>query len=266
MPQSSDSTARHRLGTLGARTMLHTAGPIARIAAATLGASIPVIVEHARASLTRDAVDARIDRWSREMLGALGVRVRVRGAAQLRGWRACLVMSNHQSHYDIPVLFQVIPPSLRMVAKAELARVPVWGPAMRAADIVFVDRGDRASAIASLELAKRQLAEGVSVWIAPEGTRSTDGTLGPFKKGGFVLAEEVGADIVPVTVSGTRRVLPPHSLAFREGAEVTVTVHPRISPRDLPDRRALMDAVAAAVRAGLDGANDAENERRPPLV
>lgn len=225
--------------------------PLLGIVAHTLGVSVPMVLDAARGRVTRDVVDARIDAWSRAMLAELGVRVRVVGAERLRAWAPALVMSNHQSHYDVPVLFQVIPPPLRMIAKVELSRVPIWGEAMRAAGIVFVDRSDRARAIASLEDARRTLAEGVSVWIAPEGTRSPDGRLGPFKKGGFVLAEETGAPILPVTISGTRDVLPPHSLASRSGVEVTVTIHPRVDPRAYPDRDALMAAVRGAIDAAL---------------
>lgn len=245
------------------RAVLNPGTPraLATIARATLGVSVSVLAAQARGALSREGVDARVDAWSREMLGALGLRVRVRGAENLRGWRAALVMSNHQSHFDVPVLFQVIPPSLRMVAKLELARVPLWGAAMRAGGIVFIDRADRARAIASLAQAQAQLAAGVSVWIAPEGTRSLDGALGPFKKGGFALAEEVGADIVPVTVSGTRLALPVHSRSPRQGVEVTVTVHPRVRPGDHPDRDARIAAVRASIASALPPVGRVENAR-----
>lgn len=226
-------------------------GIILEIAAHTLRASVPTALDGLLGRVDRGVVDRRIDVWSRALLRELGVRVRVHGAEHLRDWRPALVMSNHQSHYDVPVLFQVIPPPLRMIAKAELGRVPIWGAAMRAAGIVFVDRSDRARAIASLALAKSELAQGVSVWIAPEGTRSRDGALGPFKKGGFVLAEEVGAEIVPVTISGTREVLPADSLDVQRGVEVQVTVHPRVDPRAFPDRDALIAAVRAAIGSAL---------------
>lgn len=233
------------------------------VAAHTLRASVPMVLDGLLGRIERGAVDRRIDAWSRGLLDALGVRVRVRGAEHLRGWRPAVVMSNHQSHYDIPVLFQVIPAPLRMVAKAELQRIPVWGEAMRVAGIVFIDRGDRARAIANLQRAKEQLARGVSVWIAPEGTRSPDGALGAFKKGGFVLAREVGAAIVPVTVSGTRDVLPPRSLATRAGVEVTVTIHPRVDPRAFATRDALMEAMRAAIASALPAQGAAENGRPP---
>lgn len=221
------------------------------VAAHTLRASVPTMLDGLLGRVDRGVIDRRIDVWSRALLDELGVRVRIHGAENLRGWTPAVVMSNHQSHYDIPVLFQVIPAPLRMIAKAELSRIPIWGRAMRAAGIVFVDRGDRARAIASLELAKRELAQGVSIWIAPEGTRSRDGALGPFKKGGFVLAEEVGAGIVPVTISGTREVLPANSLDTRCGVEVQVTVHPRVDPRAYPDRDALIAAVRARIASAL---------------
>lgn len=221
------------------------------VAAHTLRASLPTMLDGLLDRVDRGVIDARIDAWSRALLDELDVRARIHGAENLRAWTPAVVMSNHQSHYDVPVLFQVIPAPLRMIAKAELSRIPIWGRAMRAAGIVFVDRGDRARAIASLELAKQELAQGVSIWIAPEGTRSRDGALGTFKKGGFVLAADVGADIVPVTISGTREVLPAHSLDTRRGVEVSVTVHPRIDPRAYPDRDALIAAVRARIASAL---------------
>jgi 1-acyl-sn-glycerol-3-phosphate acyltransferase len=120
-----------------------------------------------------------------------------------------IVMSNHQSLYDIPVLFQAIPGKIRMVAKAELFRFPVWGRAMLAAGFIRIDRSDREQAIESLRtVGGSLLASGTKVWIAPEGTRSKTGEVGEFKSGGFRMALEMKTRILPVVIDGTHDVLP----------------------------------------------------------
>ena len=124
-----------------------------------------------------------------------------------------------------------------MVAKGELFRVPLWGTAMRRAGFVELDRGDRTRAIESLSRATSVLSRGMSIWIAPEGTRSVDGTLGEFKRGGFHLAEDAGVRILPVTIVGTNLVLPAHGRSVTEGVGITVTLHPAVDPRDYGSER-----------------------------
>ena len=128
-------------------------------------------------------------------------------------------------------------PSLRMVAKTELFRIPGFGRAMRAAEFVEVDRGDRARAVDSLKRAAATLGSGVSVWIAPEGHRSRDGVLGPLKKGGFHLARETGTAILPVALCGTRDVLPPETRRMNHDVPVRVVFGAPIETagRPIPD-------------------------------
>src|ERR1019366_817617 len=132
------------------------------------------------------------------------------------------------SFYDVPVLYYVLGGNLRMVAKKELFDVPIFGRAMREAGFIEVDRSNRERAVQSLALAKEQLVAGTSVWIAPEGTRSDTGELGPFKKGGFHLAFETGLPILPVALKGTRDVLRARGLLSEAGHDVKVTILPRI--------------------------------------
>src|SRR5262249_49806657 len=136
--------------------------------------------------------------------------------------RAYVIMSNHQSHFDIPVLFATIKGTMRMITKKELFRVPIWGRAMERSGFVKIDRGDRKSAIASLRDAGDQIRRGTHFGTAPEGTRRRAGRLGPLKKGGFLLARETGVPILPVVVDGTRDILPPDTYDIRRGARVTV--------------------------------------------
>lgn len=216
---------------------------------------VPTIVDSWRNKVDMAECDARLDRWSRGLLNDVKVDLTVVGRENLPDPSTpFMVMSNHQSHYDIPVLFQSIPGRMRMVTKIEIYRIPIWGQALRASGFISVDRANRESAIKSLGEARARMNEGVIVWIAPEGTRSRDGTLGPFKKGGFVLALETGVPILPVTVSGTRHILPADTADVQQGVKVTVTIHPTIDPKVVTDRDELIgrvrDAIASALPVG----------------
>lgn len=226
-------------------------------AAETLRISAPTMVEAAVGRLTREACDRRLDDWSERLVRHAGVELEVRGEEHATaGDETFVVMSNHQSHFDIPVLYRAFPGRLRMVAKTELYRIPVFGSGLRAAEFIEIDRGDREKSRKSLELAKERLRSGIHVWIAPEGTRSFDGRLRPFKKGGFLLALETGTRILPVTIEGTRFVLPPHTVRMHRGRRVTVTFHPPVdaAPYGLERR----DELVAHVRSVIASAQPAE--------
>jgi 1-acyl-sn-glycerol-3-phosphate acyltransferase len=134
-------------------------------------------------------------------------------------------MSNHQSHLDIPMLYATLPsPTIRMLAKKELFEIPLWGRGLRAAEYIEVDRSNHAAAIRSIETAARLVRDGVSIYLAPEGTRSRDGRIGKLKKGGFHLALGTGAPIVPVAVQGTIDILPRGGKVMQTGRQVRVTI------------------------------------------
>src|SRR6478609_7181268 len=192
-------------------------GYLLRAAGVTLRISVPTLFDALLGRLTADVCDSRLDWWSKRLLEQAKVSIRVSGVENALGatrlaipgaGKSFVVMSNHQSLYDIPALYQALPLRLRMVAKTELFRIPIWAQAMRAAGFVELDRSVRERAIESLERAKLALDRGTSIWIAPEGTRSRDGSLGAFKHGGFHLALGAGAPILPVTIDGTRLILP----------------------------------------------------------
>lgn len=216
----------------------------------TLAISVPTVVDAALGRVTKRACDERIARWSSRIVRHTRMDLHVHGREHMRAGLTYVVMSNHQSHYDVPVLFHVLGSNMRMVAKQELFRVPVFGAAMRDAGFVSVDRKNRESAIRSLEAAKPMLRSGTHLWIAPEGTRSLDGKLGSFKKGGFVLAEDLELPILPLTISGTRDVLPSHAALTSPGHRVDVTFHaPIVAERGKRD--AVMQAVRDAIASVL---------------
>ncbi|HEU4538800.1 MAG TPA: lysophospholipid acyltransferase family protein [Polyangiaceae bacterium] len=235
--------------------MLRSAATLAHAVVETLRISAPTVLEATFARGAPDEVyDARLDSWSKRLLEHARVRVRPEGLERLGRGEVFVVMSNHQSVYDIPVLFQALPLRLRMVAKQELFRVPVWGRAMHYAGFVSIDRGDRERAKESLRVAKQKMQhDGISIWIAPEGTHSRTGELGPFKSGGFHLALDAGLRILPVSIVGTFAILRADSAEVTKGADVRVIVHDPIDPRRYgPERRADLTAdVRAAIASAL---------------
>lgn len=217
--------------------------------------SFPTVADSLRGPVPAAVTERRLDWWSKKVLRDAEVDLEVRGMENAGDCREpMIVMSNHQSLYDIPVLYQALPGSFRMVAKAELFRIPVWGRAMLAAGFIRIDRSDHQQAVESLRATGGALlASGTRVWIAPEGTRSPTGELGPFKSGGFRMALDFGVRILPVTIEGTRDVLPSTSWIVQKGKHVRVTMLPPIDPKEygMERRKELMAAVRRAIAEGL---------------
>jgi 1-acyl-sn-glycerol-3-phosphate acyltransferase len=192
-------------------------GAMARITA-------PTLVDVARGSLARSSVDERARWFGRRVIELLDIELVASGAENVPQ-RAVVYMSNHQSHLDIPMLYATLPsPTIRMLGKAELFRIPLWGRGLRAAEFIEVDRSNHARAVKSIEHAARLVREGVSIYLAPEGTRSIDGRIGKLKKGGFHLAIGTGAPIVPVAIRGTIDILPRGARVMRSGQRVSVQI------------------------------------------
>jgi len=229
-------------------SMLRTGAAVVK----TLAISVPTVADAYTGRLTRERCDDRLRWWSSGVLESAGVEVVTHGREHVPD-RPLVFMSNHGSHLDVPVLFVTCPGSLRMVAKAELFRVPIWGRAMKEAGFVSVDRsGDRDKARAAMTEAAAIIRSGTSVWIAPEGTRSRDGRIGKLKRGGFRLAIETQTPIVPVFIRGAREILPPGSRFFgSRGGRVEVSFGPLIEVRDRP-KETLEDELIATVGAFLN--------------
>ncbi len=166
---------------------------------------------------TGDLVLALARLWSRVVLGVPGVKVTVTERAPLDPQRPYVFMANHASMIDIWAMFIVLPVSFRFIAKKQLGGIPLFGWAMRAGRFIFIDRQNALAARRSIEEAARRIKAGQSVVIFPEGTRTRDGKLGAFKKGGFHLAIDSGVDIVPVAIRGTRPLMPPGTPLIRAG-------------------------------------------------
>ncbi len=186
--------------------------------------------------------------WAPPLLRAAGVRLEVRGLDNIAGVSSGLFMANHQSMIDIAVVFAALPAGLRFVAKRVLLFVPFLGWYMWAMGMVFVDRNKRAKAIESLRRATTLFQGGAYVMTFPEGTRTRDGCVLPFKKGLFMLAIESGVPIVPVAIEGALGVLPSDGFQVRPGVVKVALGEPIPTAGLCPaDRDALIQRVRDAV-------------------
>jgi len=197
--------------------------------------------------LNRKRVNGILDRWSASLLKIVKLKYEVYGKipAQEPG-RRYILMSNHASHYDIPITLQAFSNyCIRMIAKKELFQVPVWGKAMRQSEFMSIDRENRKQALLDLEFAKDKLSSGITTWAAPEGTRTRTGELGPLKKGPVVLAIQTEAIIIPFIIKGSRKVLPADTWKFSTGEKVDVVIGEPIDAKTyrLKQRKELLETV-----------------------
>jgi len=155
--------------------------------------------------------------WGKTILFISGVTVEIKGEENVPRNRPFIFMANHQSNFDILVLLGYIPVHFYWISKKEVFFVPLLGAAMKRAGYISIDRQDREKAIQSLDEAARIIKHGKSVMTFPEGTRSRDGRIRPFKKGSFYLALQSGVPIIPVSIIGTRAILPRRSLRIHPG-------------------------------------------------
>lgn len=210
---------------------LRVLGAMGRVTGTTL-------YDIARGSLERDDIDERTHWFGRRVVDLLDVDLVAHGAERVHTDRAYVYMSNHQSHLDIPILYATLPSrTIRMLGKKELFKIPLWGRGLEAAEFISVDRTNHARAVQSIDRAKQLLNDGVSIYLAPEGTRSRTGKIAPLKKGGFHLARDTETPIVPVAIRGTIDILPRGSKVMQTGKRVEVTIGAPISVenRELSD-------------------------------
>ena len=176
--------------------------------------------------ITREWCDKALRHYVKHILKLVGVTCNVINPfnTQPQPGQPTIVMCNHSSLYDIPLSLVAFPShSLRMLAKKELGRIPIMGQGMVAAEFPLIDRHNRQQAQKDLEYAKELMISGILMWIAPEGTRSKDGKLAPFKKGGFITAIQAGAVIIPMGIRGANHILPARTHHFN--LNQTVEVH-----------------------------------------
>ncbi len=177
--------------------------------------------------------------WSPVLLWAGGAKLEVRGLENLKKGQPYIFVSNHQSTIDIPTLFMAIPWDTRFVAKKQLKYVPMLGWYMWAAKFVFVDRSNHREAVRSLDEAGEQIRGGISIIVFPEGTRSDDRKVHPFKKGPFALAMKARVPVVPVAIEGSGLLMPKNSWQITPGP-ITVSIGQPIAPEIFENDRELL--------------------------
>ena len=192
--------------------------------------------------------------WARLCLLYSGVRVDVHGRHNLQPGQSYVIVANHLSQFDIFVLYGYLGVDFRWVMKHELRKVPVIGICCERLGHVFINRANTEAAIASLNEARTRLANGASVLFFPEGTRSRDGQLKPFKKGAFKMAQELQLPVLPVTVSGTFDILPAGTLRLHPGATTRLMLHPplAVNGNSEEELRVLIQQSQAAIATPLD--------------
>jgi 1-acyl-sn-glycerol-3-phosphate acyltransferase len=194
----------------------------------------------------------RVGAWGcRFAVWLAGVRLKVQGREKIPAGQAVVFMPNHQSNCDPPAVISILP-QLRALVKKEFFRIPLLGRAMLLVGFIPVDRKHRERAMEAIEEGAKSLAAGYSFMVFPEGTRSRDGRLQPFKKGAFVMAMKAQVPIVPISLSGSSRIMQKGRFAIRPGL-VRITIHDAVPTASYvpANRSQLMERVRQAILSGL---------------
>lgn len=210
----------------------------------TLILFLPIVV----AALTGKRGDAafhgtQVYAWC--MLKVCGIRLQVSGLQHIQPGQRYVILSNHASYFDPPALVLALGLQYRWVIKKELRKIPLFGLALETSRNLFIDRSRGSDALESIKKGVAQLPDGTGILMFPEGTRSWDGQLLPFKKGGFVIARDGRLPILPVTIRGSHDRLPKGQAAFSPGV-IEIVVHP---PIETADRT--LDSLKEEVRATI---------------
>ena len=215
------------------------------------------VIKRFLGKINRPWVDKAIHKWADRILGLIEVKYKVVNPNQVepQAGKATIIMCNHSSLYDIPLSFKAFPHhSIRMLSKKELAKIPIMGKGMTAAEFPFIDRQNRHQAMKDLQAVKQLLESGIVMWIAPEGTRSKDGLLAPFKKGAFITAIDAKATIIPIGIRGAYNILPARTtqLNCQQQAEIHVGQPIDAATYSFDQRDALRETVYQAMKALLE--------------
>jgi 1-acyl-sn-glycerol-3-phosphate acyltransferase len=191
--------------------------------------------------------------WARLNSFVAPMFVTVRGRHHIDKKQSYVIVSNHLSHFDIFVLYGWLGIDFKWVMKKELRNTPVLGAACEKIGHIYIDRSDRDTAIASLAAAKKKIVNGTSILFFPEGTRSTSGEMGQFKKGAFVMALDLGIPILPISILHTDKILPSRTMDLFPG-RASMLIHEPIDMSGYGTERLgeLMTNVREVIQAGLE--------------
>jgi 1-acyl-sn-glycerol-3-phosphate acyltransferase len=186
--------------------------------------------------------------WAKMLLKLTSIRVNVIGRENVLMNRPQIFMANHQSDFDILIVLAHIPGQFRWIVKKELFKIPVFGKAMKSAGYIEIDRQNHENAMKSLEEAAQKIREGKSVVTFPEGTRSKDGIIKPFKQGMFHLAIQAGVPIVPISLIGAHEIMPKRTLMIKPGRVTMVIGRPvDVSGYTIETRSELIELVRGTI-------------------
>jgi len=189
--------------------------------------------------------------WARTVLAICRVRVHVKGVENLVQGQSYVYVANHASMFDIPAILASVPDQIRIVYKKELEVIPFFGWGLKWGHYIGIDRGRGSKAMESLDEAIGKIRSGQSLLLYAEGTRTLDGKLQPFKRGAFNIAVRSGVPVIPLTVNGSFRIMPKHSIVIRQG-EVEIVLEKPIVINGQSGREAerqLMEQVHAAIES-----------------
>ena len=200
--------------------------------------------------------------WGQVALLANRVKVKVEGMDYLKREGPYIFMANHQGSYDIFALLGHLPFQFKWLAKKELFSIPFFGWTMAAAGYISIDREGKRETIEAMNKAARRIRDGMSVVIFPEGTRSSDGSIQPFKKGGFTLAIKSRIPIVPIAITGSREIMPKDRLTASSG-EIRIRIDHPIETQhcSLKDRKSLMENVRETISRNFRSISKKSHER-----
>lgn len=226
----------------------------------TLYYSMKVIIGSIIIKKSRALVDRAMLAWASKLLGLIQVRVKVTHADKMpaKGSGPVIVMCNHSSLYDIPISAVALNTSLRMLAKKELFKIPIFATALKRGEFVSIDRHNRDQSMKDLQNAKEKMLDGIILWVAPEGTRSKDGRIAKFKRGAFHVALDTGAVIVPIAIKDIHKVQGGKDLTLCIDQEIEVEICDPIdaSQYNLESRRELVHAVRTKMLTALNQQED----------
>lgn len=240
--------------------MLRTPLLFVTVLAASL-VTAPLVTAVGLVRSTSPLIDRMIHGWARFIVRVNGMTLSSTGSEHLHSDRRYILIANHSSYLDIPILFAAIWQPLRFLAKASLFQIPVFGWGLKAAGFIPIDRKNRSRAVASFDLASARIAKGNSIVVFPEEGRAPTRQMKPFQRGAFLLALKSGLPVVPVAIIGNFDALPPGRFSLHPGP-IEVRIGDQIDPADFTVRQkeALSTAARQRIAAMLRGTRQEQRE------